>query len=280
MVVLSTSVGFRNVDAAPDPSVLVQFLQRVSETEFIRARARERLTRSGLLPRGVVADLGCGLGADTVMLARHVAPGGGRVVALDRSRAMLDHARARPDVQGLPVEFREGDVQKLPFADASLDAVWMERVLVHAEDPAAVLAELARVLRPGGQAVLGETSQYGTIFDAADRTLSDRLEEISKASMRNPWVGAALPRLLRQAGFGRVEFAPELMQMPQDFEFAAAVFRLRELLSRLADDGEVTEARAEAWWDGMRAAAEEGVLVCLIPFFTAFATCSPGRPRI
>jgi hypothetical protein len=58
------------------------------------------------------------------------------------------------------------------------------------------------------------------------------------------------------------------------------VFRLRELLSRLADDGEVTEARAEAWWDGMRAAAEEGVLVCLIPFFTAFATRSPGHPRI
>lgn len=204
MAVLSTSIGFRNVDAAPDPSVLIRFLQRVSEAEFIRARARERLTRSGLPLRGAVADLGCGLGADTVMLARHVAPGGGRVVALDRSRAMLDHARARPEARGLPVEFREGDVQRLPFGDASLDAVWMERVLVHVEDPAAVLAEVARVLRPGGRAVLGETSQHGTTFDAADRGLSDRLEAISKASMRNPWVGAALPRLLRRAGFGGV----------------------------------------------------------------------------
>jgi hypothetical protein len=48
MVVQNAAVGFRDVDAAPDPSDLVRFLQRISESEFARNRARERLNRSGI----------------------------------------------------------------------------------------------------------------------------------------------------------------------------------------------------------------------------------------
>jgi ubiquinone/menaquinone biosynthesis C-methylase UbiE len=225
MVMQNAAVGFRDVDAAPDPFDLARFLQRISESEFARTRARERLNRSGIPPRGVVADLGCGLGADTVMLTRHVAQGGGRAVGLDRSRAMLDLACARSDAEGLPIEFREGDVHRLPFEDASLDAVWMERVLTHAEAPEAVMAELARVLRPGGRVALAEHSHHGTTFDSPDRALSDRMAAVNQASLRSPGVGAALPRLLRRAGFGAVEFMPELLLMPPDFEWNATAFR-------------------------------------------------------
>jgi len=157
----SSIVGFRDVDASHDPADLIRYLQTVSEVPFVRDRAQARLTRSRIAPGHVVADLGCGLGGDTIMLARQVSPSGGRAIGIDRSRAMLEHARARAKASGLPIEFREGDIRSLPFEDASLDACWMERVLIYADDPAAVLAEVRRVLRPGGQAVVQEYDYRG-----------------------------------------------------------------------------------------------------------------------
>jgi ubiquinone/menaquinone biosynthesis C-methylase UbiE len=184
---------------------------------------------------------------------------------------MLDFARVRPEAQDLPVEFLEGDVARLPFVDESLDAVWMERVLIHVENPAGVMAEIHRVLRPGGRAVLYESNHYGTTFDSPDREVSDLIAAANRASQRNPNVGPALLRLAHQAGFAEYELEPELLRV-RDFELCAAGFRWREVLSRLVDDKTISEARAEEWWQGMRDADAVGILFCVTPVFTLFAT--------
>jgi ubiquinone/menaquinone biosynthesis C-methylase UbiE/predicted transcriptional regulator len=103
-----------------------------------------------LLPGStVVADLGCGTGA----VAARVGPYVQRVIGVDNSAAMLKAARRR--TEGLEsVELRKGDLTALPIDDRSCDAALMLLVLTYLDDPQAALKETARILKPGGRAVV------------------------------------------------------------------------------------------------------------------------------
>lgn len=103
-----------------------------------------------LLPCGwSVGDLGCGTGVVSELLAPVVS----RVIAVDREAAMLERAGRRLNGLG-NVELRQGDLTTLPIADGELDATMCVLVLHHVAEPAHALAEMRRVLRPGGRAVI------------------------------------------------------------------------------------------------------------------------------
>lgn len=113
----------------------------------------------GLVPPGwVVADLGCGTGDAAALLGPRVE----RVVAVDRSAAMLDAARKR--LAGIPsVEFVEGDLESLPLEDGSVDAAVSLLVLHHVDEPGAVVGQMARVLRTdrgGGVALIVDMLEH------------------------------------------------------------------------------------------------------------------------
>lgn len=96
----------------------------------------------------VVADLGCGAGELTAFLAGRCA----RVVAVDHSANMLETARRH--VRAENVEFRRGELDDLPLADAEADAVFLNLVWHHVADMDRVAREVYRVLRPRGVAVI------------------------------------------------------------------------------------------------------------------------------
>lgn len=97
-------------------------------------------------PSWVVADLGCGTGQASAALSPYVA----RIIAVDESGAMLSAARKRlGDLDN--VELRAGRLEDLPIDDASVDVAVLSLVLHFVVDPAAVIAESARILRPGGR---------------------------------------------------------------------------------------------------------------------------------
>jgi len=103
-----------------------------------------------LLPREwVVADLGCGTGPVLAALAPQVE----RVIGVDQSAAMLRAARRR--TEGFAnVELRRGPLHALPLEDSGVDAVLMVLALTYVDEPARAVLEMARVLRPGGRAVV------------------------------------------------------------------------------------------------------------------------------
>ncbi len=105
-----------------------------------------------------VLELGCGTGKNTVWLAEHA----DSVVSLDCSARMLAVARER--VVSPSVQFIQHDVRTTwPVADASIDLVVADLVLEHVENLAPVFAEIARVLRAGGQFFLSELHPYRQI---------------------------------------------------------------------------------------------------------------------
>ena len=140
----------------------------------------------------VVGDLGCGTG----QMAETLAPFVRQVIAVETSRAMLAAARRRLD--GVAnVELRRGELEALPIDDGVLDAAVICLVLHHVAEPAAVLAEAARALRPGGRLLLIDMLQHA------------RAEY--RQQMGHVWLGFAPAQVgdwLAQAGFEHARVHP------------------------------------------------------------------------
>jgi ArsR family transcriptional regulator len=139
-------------------------------------------------PQLVVGDLGCGTGQLSSLLAPRVR----RVIAVDGSSDMLQAARRRLKDDG-NVELRHGSLEALPIDEAQLDVAVMALVLHHLPDPQRALGECARVLVPGGRALV------------IDMLPHDRAEY--QQQMGHVWLGfpeRQMRRMLSAAGFAAI----------------------------------------------------------------------------
>jgi demethylmenaquinone methyltransferase / 2-methoxy-6-polyprenyl-1,4-benzoquinol methylase len=107
------------------------------------------VSRFDVRPEQAVLDVATGTAAVAIELVRRT---GCRVVGLDQSREMLATGRERIGRAGLAdrIDLIEGTAERLPFEDGSFDALSFTYLLRYVRDPAATMAELARVVRPGG----------------------------------------------------------------------------------------------------------------------------------
>jgi ArsR family transcriptional regulator len=140
----------------------------------------------------VLGDLGCGTGETSATLAPFVQ----HVIAVDASAPMLQAARKR--LQPFDnVELRRGELEALPIDDARLDAATLMLVLHYVVEPLRALAEVARVLKPGGRLIV------------VDMLPHDR--DSYRQQMGHVWLGFAedqISRLLTEAGFGKTRIVP------------------------------------------------------------------------
>jgi ubiquinone/menaquinone biosynthesis C-methylase UbiE len=114
----------------------------------------------GRPPRSLL-DIGTGTGRILQLLAPRIGFG----LGIDLSREMLAVARANLDrAQHRNCQVRQGDMYHLPLPDGSFDAATLHQVLHYADDPAAALAEAARVLRPGGRLVVIDFERHDLAF--------------------------------------------------------------------------------------------------------------------
>jgi len=150
-----------------------------------------------------VLDLGSGAGADVLISARRVGPTG-NAIGLDMTAEMLELARANAAEAGVKnVEFVKGYLEDMPLLDASVDVVISNCVINLSGDKPKVLAEAARVLRPGGR------------FAVSDVIADPDMDEATKADMA-AWTGCVAGALtetefraiLTAAGFDQIEIQP------------------------------------------------------------------------
>ena len=147
-----------------------------------------------------VLDLGSGAGADVFISARRIGPTG-HAIGIDMTDEMLELARRNAAQAGLEnVEFRKGYLEELPLDDDSVDVVISNCVINLSGDKPKVLAEAARVLKPGGR------------FAVSDVIADPDMDEQTRADMA-AWTGCIAGALtetdfrsaLEGAGFGEIE---------------------------------------------------------------------------
>ena len=156
-----------------------------------------------------VLDVGCGPGSITRGLAAHVAPG--ETLGVDLSRETLASAREDAAARGLTnVRFEEASVYQLPYADASFDVAYAHQVFQHLREPAAALAEMLRVVRPGGLVAVRDVDWGTATYWPVDPWIDRFIETHFKTWYRNggePRMGRHLRALFNAAGVEDLEIS-------------------------------------------------------------------------
>lgn len=232
-----------DVDRARDPQAYVRFLDHAGAGQRIRKLREQSYELLEARPGMRLLDAGCGVGDDARALARLVSPGGS-VVGLDGSAVMVGEAVQRSEGLALAVEFIQGNIQALPFADESFDGCRAERVLQHVADPEAALAELIRVARPGAMIVVTDSDHGMTALNGSDRRLTMKALACWAGAITNGWIGRQLPGMFTRHGLRDITIIPSASVYTSIVSHRG---RLLRAVQGGVRHGVMTEAEADAF---------------------------------
>jgi ubiquinone/menaquinone biosynthesis C-methylase UbiE len=233
---------------------------------------------------GAILEVACGTGHLTAeLLRRH--EGKGRLVATEASSALLERARSRSrGVGGPPLFLRVHDpAQKLPFAEETFDVVVAGPDVSHAPDPAAALADLFRVTKPGGRVLIAWplSSSFAEPLDLLDEVLARMGRLVAKELLKQhrarvPDAGS-LASLMTNAGFEAVDVQSTrwelLFRSGREFFYAPLVETgpLPEWRTVASEDGEMLEVFL-AWKETIDTYYQNRVFAV-----TAIGACASAR---
>jgi putative AdoMet-dependent methyltransferase len=194
-----------------DAAEVERYEQRMGQFRNIAAEDADILTELALTPPSRILEIGTGTGH----FARCAGKAGHHVAAVDVSPAMLDYARARASADGLAqVQFHHAGFLNLPFDPSSFDAAVTVAALHHLPDvwKAVALANIHRVLKPGGRLVLRDIAfswshaDHSSCFDAFVESCPASMRHeaqrhIAKEYSTLDWI---MLGLLEHAGFRRI----------------------------------------------------------------------------
>ena len=229
-----------------------------------------------------VLDFGCGPGTISAGLAKAVAPG--ELHGVDMEASQVELAKAVANSYGIEnAFFHVGDVTELEFPDGHFDVAHCHNVLMHVPDTQAVLAEILRVLKPGGiiacrEMIVGSSytePDYGVIQNAWDM-----FEDLLSADDGHPNMGRELKAQMHQAGFTniRVTGSVDVYSIPSDTEFIYRIandwFLSPEITEAAIKYGASTREMADAIASAYAAWREDPGALCSLAYGEAVA----GKP--
>ncbi len=202
---------------------------RVPENEALFEGGFDRILTTFGAPEGArILDAGCGTGNHTARLARRGFP----VQAIDFSEHALEHARANLAEESLDahVDFRQADLVQLPFADGEFQYAVCWGVLMHVPEVERAVAELARVIGPGGMLAVSEANMRS-------------LQALALRAVRRVRRGSASQVQRRPAGIEkwRTTDSGELVTRQADVRWLIEAFASHGLTLRLRTAGEFTD---------------------------------------
>jgi SAM-dependent methyltransferase len=252
-----------------DPATRERFIERLelrsNDPTFVAYR--EAYLELIDLPRtATVLDLGCGTG----VVARAIAARDGftgTVTGIDLSDDFIAAAETFAADDGVSdrVQFAVGDAHQLDFRAASFDTVVAHTLVSHVRDPLAVLAEAARVVRPGGYVAVFDGDYASLTFGCSDPRLGEAVEPALQATiMSSPRVMREIPRLLPKAGLRLIATQAHVYAEAGSSTF---MLNLAETYAPLtaASAGQLSAAHVDAWLADQRRSASDG---------TFFAACN------
>lgn len=229
------------------------------EAVYTSASAVERrqLVRDRLdLQRGEeVVSIGCGPGFEPAELAEAVGESG-HIYGVDVSEAMVAMGNDRcADLPQVTLEL--ADAVDLPVADERFDAAVSVQVYEYIDDVDAAIAELHRILRPGGRAAVYSTDFDSMVWHSSDRDRMDRAIEAWKDVYVNPHLGSQLASAFNDVGLSIKQVEPNsILNTRLDETFAGFVVDL--FRGQMEESGEFNHPEIEAWEQDLYTLDERG----------------------
>jgi arsenite methyltransferase len=230
-----------------------RLLEQTYTTDDVAAQRRRVLELLALRPGEHVLDVGVGPGLLALEAARAVGPTG-RVCGIDVSPSMLAIARRRTGEAG--VELAQGGATAIPYSDASFDVAVSTQVLEYVADVPAALAELHRVVRPGGRVLLLDTDWDSVVWRSDDDARTARVLTTWDQHLVDPHLPRRLAGELRAAGFD-VDSVETLTMLNVGYEprtFSGCL--LEQIAAFVAGRSGLSTADAEAWAGDVRGQGE------------------------
>ena len=232
---------------------------------------RRQLVREALapVPGERILDVGCGPGFYVAELLEQVGPEGS-VVGVDGSPQMLAVASGRCEGHE-NVAFHEADATALPREDASFDAALCVQVLEYVADPTAALAEMHRVLRPGGRVVVWDVDWATVSMHSSDPARMERVLRGWDAHLSHPSLPRTLSASMRAAGFEDVRFEGHSFSTNELVPDAYGGAFVPLITQYVVEQGGIDEQEAKAWEAEQRELGERGefYFACVQCCFTA-----------
>lgn len=274
-------LGYEGVDEDPNVAVLLSTMDATAgweATRALRAWEREQLC---LGPGQRLLDVGCGLGDAAVALADDMGLDG-EVVGVDASAEMIAAARSRASTARCHVRFAVGDAAALDHPDGYFDVVRSERTLQWLIDPIAAVADMARVVRPGGLVSLIDTDWSTFELDVGDDDLARRVRDAMRTERNRPSnVGQRLATLATDSGLELVAQATTTQHWadwdPDSSPAPAGCFSMTSLADDLVDAGQLDAHDREPFVSKIHDAARTGRFAMALTMFAVVARASTAH---
>jgi SAM-dependent methyltransferase len=228
-------------------------------TPDVAEQRRATLRALALRPGERVLDVGSGPGLLAAEMAQVVGLAG-HVIGIDLSDAMLALGQRRcANIEGTGrLSFLKADATALPFPDAAFDAAVSIQVYEYVANLPKALAELYRVLRPGGRALVLDTDWDSIVWHADDPERMGRLLDAWRARFADPHLPRTLGHQLRAAGF-QVSHPEALVLLNPEYDANTYSVANGEIMADYAvTRGSLTRDQADAWTQDLRRLGRDG----------------------